>query len=242
MFGQGALTSTPVLSATLTGCSNEKSNDTEPFKYRLQSFQPKEAARACVAFNEQTNIWSTFGLEVVEAESNETITTCLSTHLTNFAVLTQVDSDSSQNSDHDTALSVITTVCCVISMVALLLTMIIYAYLPKVRKGIISHLLLCLCFILFVAFFLFILASYVEPGKGCEAVGAMLQVSDSGVVCTEEFMSRPAKLALAFCLESHCHLLDIIVLSTPGFHLWPGCQCTHSMCGATRTMSLLLVP
>lgn len=171
---------TPVVAATLDQCLV---NVTEqgPFEYRVSHFDPlpESSSVQCVAFDEISNTWSNEGIQVVSAESNSSLTTCRSTHLTNFAVLTQlgqVEASAGDSGEHGTALSAITTIGCCVSILALGLTIAIYLYLPKVRKSLMAHLLLCLCGTLLMGFVLFLTASYVNPGKGCEAVGVLLQV------------------------------------------------------------------
>lgn len=83
-----------------------------------------------------SGFWSTKGCQVDEATSNETHSTCKCNHLTNFAVLMQVQSDSDLevNKSHKIALQIITYVGCGLSLIGVTLTVFIIAAFSGLRS------------------------------------------------------------------------------------------------------------
>ncbi|XP_020624322.1 adhesion G protein-coupled receptor L3-like [Orbicella faveolata] len=83
-----------------------------------------------------TGLWSTKGCDVDTAASNETHSVCKCDHLTNFAVLMQIKSDSDLEVDesHAVALEIITYVGCGLSLIGVTLTVVIIICLSGVRS------------------------------------------------------------------------------------------------------------
>ncbi|XP_022779945.1 adhesion G protein-coupled receptor L4-like [Stylophora pistillata] len=83
-----------------------------------------------------SGFWSTKGCQIDEAASNTTHSTCKCNHLTNFAVLMQVKSDSDLEVDksHIVALQIITYVGCGLSLMGVTLTVFVIAALSGLRS------------------------------------------------------------------------------------------------------------
>lgn len=83
-----------------------------------------------------TGLWSTKGCDVDTAASNKTHSVCKCDHLTNFAVLMQIKSDSDLEVDesHAVALEIITYVGCGLSLIGVTLTVVIVLCLSGVRS------------------------------------------------------------------------------------------------------------
>jgi hypothetical protein len=125
--------------------------------------------------------WGSDGCNVTSTNSTHTICSC--DHLTNFAILmsrnplhAEIQSDTPS---HAMALDTISTIGCSISLVALILTVIVYAVTWKQAKSAQATVLLNLCVALIIAYSLFLLgADKIDSSgysmDGCRAIAALL--------------------------------------------------------------------
>eukprot|EP00047_Mylnosiga_fluctuans_P022343 m.118152 g.118152 ORF g.118152 m.118152 type:complete len:1458 (+) comp9225_c1_seq2:77-4450(+) len=103
---------------------------------------------------------------------------CSTVHLTNFAVLVDA-SDASASGAHDEALSIITVVGCMLSLIGLVLTVAVHSGIPRLRQAMPSRMLLNLCVALACGLLLFIIASYVTGTTTITTIGTCTTISTS---------------------------------------------------------------
>ncbi|XP_045211817.2 uncharacterized protein LOC123563207 [Mercenaria mercenaria] len=119
--------------------------------------------------------WSSYGCWLERFDKEKKIVVCKCDHLTNFAVLMSPSSIVSEG--HHVALSTISMIGCILSMLCLLLTIAIYGYFwraVKSEKSIININLSCA---LFVAYLLFLAGvSQTDNQSACTAMAVLLHL------------------------------------------------------------------
>jgi hypothetical protein len=77
---------------------------------------------------------------------------------------------------HAQALSLITLVCSILSIVGLTITIVTHSCYKNLRRTVPSRLLICLCLALLASLILFLIASHADlSGSSCQTVGVLMQ-------------------------------------------------------------------
>ncbi|XP_043188695.1 adhesion G protein-coupled receptor L2-like [Amphibalanus amphitrite] len=164
----------PVVSASVgnTSVTFENSNITLTFKTRLSAASFNVSNYLCAYWNEKTEQWADDGCSLGRI-TNESVE-CLCNHLTSFATLMDINGVIEEGSALDLALSWLTTIGCVISLISLAICLLVFTVIPTLRSERTSvHRNLCFC--LFTAEFI-LLAGLQPHGNptGCAIVAGLL--------------------------------------------------------------------
>ncbi|KAJ8027684.1 Adhesion G-protein coupled receptor G6 [Holothuria leucospilota] len=133
-------------------------------------------SRKCVFWNitlaNGLGDWSSEGCELVKSsvENTNSIMECHCNHLTNFAVLLDVQGDI----DH-IALDILSIVGCVLSILALVITLIVLLGVKKLREQVPQKIVINLCFALLGLYICFLVGiDQSDLGTGCVIFGALI--------------------------------------------------------------------
>ncbi|KAJ7374174.1 hypothetical protein OS493_009516 [Desmophyllum pertusum] len=101
-----------------------------PFKLALETNKVTIAGnkRLCVFLNlsrKHNKAWSTDGCRIVSSRTNSTTTTCACDHMTLFAVLMDASGDTITDARHRAALSWISIVGCIMSLIGIVITLLV---------------------------------------------------------------------------------------------------------------------
>lgn len=98
----------------------------EPVRLTLKHIKTENVSNPkCVFWDYTTNSWSEEGCHVDSSDSNFTHTVCFCDHLTNFAILMDVN-DVYLPIPHEIALQVITYIGCIVSIICLILAIVTF--------------------------------------------------------------------------------------------------------------------
>lgn len=117
--------------------------------------------------------WATDGCMLKSYQNG--IVVCLCDHLTNFAILMSPADQKEIPTEHTKTLSIISLVGCLISMVCLVVTIVVYIFYWKVLKSERSMILINLCVTLFIAYLVFLVGVNKTGSQvGCRVVAVLL--------------------------------------------------------------------
>ncbi|XP_022088889.1 uncharacterized protein LOC110978300 isoform X3 [Acanthaster planci] len=163
---------------SLTVENVELVNLTEPL---VVEFKEESSDVHCVSWNfeleDGVGDWTTAGCELVEETYDRVKCNC--THATNFAILVDVKGQVPDDEDHapsKKALDIISQVGCVLSIIALTITVVIYLTIRKLRSGKSRQIFIHFCFSLLMLYIIFLAGvdNAKGSGGGCVFVAALL--------------------------------------------------------------------
>ncbi|XP_065668367.1 adhesion G-protein coupled receptor G2 isoform X2 [Hydra vulgaris] len=175
-FHQRFLQST-ILSASVV--NRNVSNLRNPVVIKFKKTHKGLGASSCKYWDENvetgfTNVygkWLTTGCYRNETGINNDIFTCFCDHLTNFAVLLDIN----QNSDNPLALKIIAYIGCGVSLLGLGLSLLTLATFRNLRKKLPQKILICLCISLIGLLLVFLIgAEKTSPRQHCQIIAAAL--------------------------------------------------------------------
>ncbi|XP_023223025.1 adhesion G-protein coupled receptor G6-like [Centruroides sculpturatus] len=137
----------------------------------------KNGSEKCVfwdySLNERTGGWSTIGCELRNRSENHIV--CYCDHMTNFAILMDMDTENEENVTHGVILDVLTYFGCTLSIIGLLLTLITFILFEKLRKGTVRKVLFNLSLSILFSLIVFVSGiNQVSSKVGCILVAALL--------------------------------------------------------------------
>jgi hypothetical protein len=104
------------------------------------------------------------------------VSVCISKRLTISFLQDPSGSTSTVSTAHSQALSLITLVCSILSIVGLTITIVTHSCYKNLRTTVPSRLLICLCLALLASLILFLIASHADlSGGSCQTVGVLMQ-------------------------------------------------------------------
>lgn len=125
------------------------------------------------SLNNKDGGWSTEGCVLRNRTGNCLICSC--DHMTNFAILMDINSDVVESEKHAIALDVFTYLGCTLSIIGLLLTLLTFLIFKKLRKGIVTKVLCSLTASLLLSLIVFIAGINQTSSKtGCIFAAALL--------------------------------------------------------------------
>ncbi|XP_047126735.1 adhesion G-protein coupled receptor G2 isoform X1 [Hydra vulgaris] len=175
-FNQRFLQST-ILSASVV--NRNVSNLSNPIVIKFKKTHKSLGTSSCKYWDEnvETGIanvygkWLTTGCYRNESEINNDFFTCSCDHLTNFAVLLDIN----QNSDNPLALKIIAYIGCGVSLLGLGLSLLTLATFRNLRKKLPQKILICLCISLMGLLLVFLIgAEKTSPRQHCQIIAAAL--------------------------------------------------------------------
>ncbi|KAK7491520.1 hypothetical protein BaRGS_00017159, partial [Batillaria attramentaria] len=161
----------------------------------------------CVFWNNSLQVWSSKGCKRVDESSDGDKTVCACDHMTSFALLMDVYGRWNDSAQHWTALSIISFTGCSVSLVALILTIVIYIlYKARPRQTIPSKILINLCVALALSNLVFLggMQEYAFSNHvACKVVSVLLHYSLLASLCWMLVEGFNMYLALVLVFRTH---------------------------------------
>ncbi|XP_066933156.1 uncharacterized protein [Clytia hemisphaerica] len=167
---QEKITSSHILSITISG---QKIRDLEsPINVTFEVLsKAMNMTPNCSFWDTEKGIWSKQGIRTIQKPKVNSIL-CQTNHLTNFALILDV----SQTGANPLALQMITWVGCGISLASLILTVIVFGASRKLRKRLVTRLIICFSLSLITTLFLFLFGVNETQSKtSCQAIAGLIQ-------------------------------------------------------------------
>ncbi|KAJ8024664.1 Adhesion G-protein coupled receptor G4 [Holothuria leucospilota] len=167
-----------ILAATVEGQSIRNLTNPVVSRFRLLPGEDviEKSSRRCVFWNFSLaygfGAWSSEGCELINVsdDNNESIAECHCNHLTNFAVLL------SPQEEENLGLRILSIIGCAVSIPALLMIIVIFLAVKKLRRKVPQQILVNLCFALLGLYLIFLiyLSSTGLSKVGCIIIGALI--------------------------------------------------------------------
>ncbi|XP_047141690.1 adhesion G-protein coupled receptor G2 isoform X3 [Hydra vulgaris] len=157
-----------ILSVSVNGIKVE--NLSNPILMKFSSKSTISGKRNCQFYMVEEQNWTTDGCNTTGNPTSEIFCQC--NHLTNFAILLDVD----QSNNNPLILSIVTWVGCAISIAGLFITIVSYSAFAELRKKLAPKILIILCVNLLCTLVIFLgLVERTKPRGLCMAVSSLLQ-------------------------------------------------------------------
>ncbi|XP_038052771.1 adhesion G-protein coupled receptor G2-like [Patiria miniata] len=120
--------------------------------------------------------WSDVGCTRADVDMTDDVVSCYCYHATNFAILVDVKGQKTEDTPYKKALDILSQVGCALSIIALVITLIIYITIRKLRTGKSRQIFIHFCFSLLMLYIVFLAGvdSARGSGGGCVFVAALL--------------------------------------------------------------------
>ncbi|KAL4233865.1 hypothetical protein ACF0H5_008540 [Mactra antiquata] len=164
----------PILSFSLFPTPNETLD--EPIELIFDIYNKSYGNASCSYLSIADGTWTTDGCWLVSHNKEDNTVTCHCNHLTNFAILmSPSDTTVTIVGEHFEALSTITLVGCIVSMVCLCVTVILFGFFWRYVRSPRTFIHINLSISLFIAYLIFVTGLDATENKAlCMAIAALL--------------------------------------------------------------------